>query len=68
MSKEVTDGSFSSSFIKVAVTFAFSSIYGVEKSRQISKELMEEALGILDYLGENEFLKELFISLIDREK
>lgn len=44
------------------------SIYGVEKSREISKALMEEAIGILDYLGENEFLKELFISLIDREK
>ncbi len=44
------------------------SIYGVEKSREISKALMEEAIGILNYLGENEFLKELFISLIDREK
>jgi len=44
------------------------SIYGVEKSRQISRELMEEAMGILDYLGQNEFLKELFKSLIDREK
>ena len=44
------------------------SIYGVEKSREISKALMEEAVGILNYLGDNEFLKELFISLIDREK
>ncbi len=44
------------------------SIYGVEKSREISKALMVEAMGILDYLGDNEFLKELFISLIDREK
>ena len=44
------------------------SIYGVDKSREISKALMEEAIGILDYLGENEFLKELYISLIDREK
>ncbi len=44
------------------------SLYGVEKSAQISKELMEEAIGILDYLGENEFLKELFKNLIDRKK
>ena len=44
------------------------SLYGVEKSKEISKALMEEAIGILDFLGENEFLKQLFISLIDREK
>ena len=43
-------------------------LYGVEKSREISKALMEEAIGILDYLGDNEFLRELFKSLIDREK
>ncbi len=43
-------------------------IYGVEKCKEISKDLMEEAIGILDYLGENEFLKELFKSLINREK
>ena len=43
-------------------------IYGVEKCKEISKELMEEAIGILEYLGDNEFLKELFKSLINREK
>ncbi len=44
------------------------SIYGVEKSKEISRELMEEAIGILDFLGDNEFLKELLKSLIEREK
>lgn len=44
------------------------SLYGVDKSKEISRELMEEAIGILDYLGESEFLRELFRSLIDREK
>lgn len=43
-------------------------IYGVERCKEISKELMEEAIGILEYLGDNEFLKELFKSLINREK
>ena len=43
-------------------------LYGVDKAREMSKALVEEAIDILDYLGENEFLKELFRSLIDREK
>lgn len=44
------------------------SLYGVERAGEISKALMEEAIGILDYLGENEFLRELLKSLIDRKK
>ena len=42
---------------------------GLETSKQHVKELSEEAIGILDsFGGDNIFLKELVLSLINRSK
>ena len=44
-------------------------LYGVEKAREYVKKYTEEALELLDTFSQkNEFLKELIVSLISREK
>ncbi len=44
-------------------------LYGVDRAKEYVKEYTEEALSILDTFSQkNEFLKELIVSLINREK
>ena len=44
-------------------------VNGLEQSRRDVEDLTNEAIAILDSIeGENDFLKELLLSLVDRQK